>query len=157
MRRHWIRTPASVVSPPALATSSSPRRTRRRRHTNAETVPGHLVLGLLQEPGGIAMHLLNTQGVTADSLRDAVTPTLPTAVESTSDLRPYDRGAKKVLELTFREALRLGHNYVGTEHILLALLEFEDGDGPLTSLGLTKSKAEADVVAMLEQFTANPL
>ncbi|MGP3637113.1 Clp protease N-terminal domain-containing protein [Streptomyces sp. 24-1644] len=42
---------------------------------------------------------------------------------------PYDAGARKVLELTFREALRLGHSYVGTEHILLALLESEGGTG----------------------------
>ena len=45
-----------------------------------------------------------------------------------------------MLELTFREALRLGHNYVGTEHILLALLEFEDGDGVLAGLGIDKAR-----------------
>ena len=48
------------------------------------------------------------------------------------ELVPYGPAAKKVLELTFREALRLGHNYIGTEHVLLALLEAEDGDGVLT-------------------------
>ena len=44
-----------------------------------------------------------------------------------------------MLELTFRQALRMGHNYIGTEHILLALLEFEDGTGVLSSLGLDKA------------------
>ena len=66
------------------------------------------------------------------------------------DLIPYDAAAKKALELTFREALRLGHNYIGTEHILLALLELEDGAGVLTGLGIDKSAAEAGVAAALE-------
>ena len=51
-----------------------------------------------------------------------------------------------MLELTFREALRLGHNYIGTEHILLALLEAEDGDGPLHGLGVDKQRTEDEVV-----------
>ena len=51
--------------------------------------------------------------------------------------------------MTFREALRLGHNYIGTEHILLALLEQEDGTGVLTNLGLDKPTVEADLAAAL--------
>jgi hypothetical protein len=54
------------------------------------------------------------------------------------DLIPFDPQTRKVLELTFREALRLGHNDVGTEHILLALLEHEDGSGVLTNLGIQR-------------------
>ena len=61
--------------------------------------------------------------------------------------------AKKVLELTFREALRLGHNYIGTEHILLALLEHEDGDGPLHSAGIGKDRADADLKRILASMT----
>lgn len=112
---------------------------------NAETLPGHLALGLLAEPEGLAGLWMSAQGVTPGRLREAVTPTLPPAVEEVPALIPYDAAAKKVLELTFREALRLGHNYVGTEHILLALLEFEDGDGVLTGLGLDKAVAERDI------------
>jgi ATP-dependent Clp protease ATP-binding subunit ClpA len=67
-------------------------------------------------------------------------------------LIPFDAQAKKVLELTFREALRLGHNYIGTEHILLALLEFEDGSGILTGLGLDKTATETSVTDALEQL-----
>lgn len=63
------------------------------------------------------------------------------------ELVPFDARAKKALELTFREALRLGHNYVGTEHILLALLELEDGDGVLTGLGVDKAAAETYIAA----------
>ena len=54
-----------------------------------------------------------------------------------------------MLELTFREALRLGHNYIGTEHLLLALLELEDGAGPLHRAGVDKERVEADLTAAL--------
>ena len=57
-----------------------------------------------------------------------------------------------MLELTFRQALRLGHNYIGTEHIVLALLEAQD-DGPLHGLGVDKDRFERDLVGALEQFT----
>jgi ATP-dependent Clp protease ATP-binding subunit ClpA len=54
---------------------------------------------------------------------------------------------RKVLELTFREALRLGHNYIGTGHILLALLELEDSEGVLSGLGIDKAAAQAHVAS----------
>jgi hypothetical protein len=54
-----------------------------------------------------------------------------------------------VLELTFREALRLGHNYVGTEHILLALLELDSDTGLLAGLGLDKAVTEAHIATAL--------
>ena len=60
-------------------------------------------------------------------------------------LIPFNGPAKKVLELTFRQALRLGHNYIGTEHIVLALLEAEDDDGPLHRLGVDKDRFESDL------------
>lgn len=66
---------------------------------------------------------------------------------------PFSGPARKVLELTFREALRLGHNYIGTEHLLLALLELEDGDGPLHRSGVDKSRAEADLITTLASLT----
>jgi len=62
----------------------------------------------------------------------------------------------KVLELTLREALALGHNYIGTEHILLGLLEEEEplGGGTLAGLGITKERACAWLVPVLEQMVA---
>jgi ATP-dependent Clp protease ATP-binding subunit ClpA len=69
-------------------------------------------------------------------------------------LIPFDLGAKKALDLTFREALRLGHNYIGTEHILLALLELEDGTGLLSQLGVDKASAEAGVTVALSDIRA---
>lgn len=116
---------------------------------NSTITPGHLVLGLLADPEAIATKVVTARGVTLDDVRNAVAPTLPPRGEHVPDLVPYDPDAKKALELTFREALRLGHNYVGTEHILLALLELEDGTGVLSGLGLDKASAEASVVATL--------
>ena len=57
------------------------------------------------------------------------------------------------LESTFGEAVRLGHNYIGTEHMLLALLETEDAEGPLHRLGVDKSRVEADLIQMLASIT----
>ncbi|GAA3429986.1 Clp protease N-terminal domain-containing protein [Streptosporangium sandarakinum] len=67
---------------------------------------------------------------------------------------PYGARTRKALELTYREALRLGHNYIGTEHILLGLLELENGTGPLSGLGVGKAAVEADVVAILAAIVA---
>ncbi|MFI7408767.1 Clp protease N-terminal domain-containing protein [Streptomyces sp. NPDC049627] len=116
---------------------------------NAEGRPEHLVLGLLAEPEGLAAKAVAAQGVLLDTVRQAATAALPPAVEEAPDLVPYGSDAKKVLELTFREALRLGHNYIGTEHLLLALLEFENGEGVLSGLGLTKAATEEYLAAAL--------
>lgn len=79
-------------------------------------------------------------------------PSSHAASAEVPELIPYGPDAKKVLELTFREALRLGHNYIGTEHILLALLEFENGEGVLSGLGVTKEATEADVAKALQSI-----
>jgi hypothetical protein len=114
-----------------------------------EIGPAHLVLGLLAEPDGLAARVMAGRGATPEAVREAVGAVLPSPVDQVPDLIPYDARGKKALELTFREALRLGHNYIGTEHILLALLEQEDGTGVLTDLGLTKEAVEGDLSATL--------
>ncbi|MFH8936603.1 Clp protease N-terminal domain-containing protein [Streptomyces griseosporeus] len=116
---------------------------------NPEGRPEHLVLGLLAEPEALAAKAITAQGVLLDSVRQAATAALPPPAEEVPDLVPYGSDAKKVLELTFREALRLGHNYIGTEHLLLALLEFENGAGVLSGLGIAKDPAEEWVLAAL--------
>ncbi len=73
--------------------------------------------------------------------------TLPPRVDDVPALIPFNGQAKKALELTFRQALRLGHNYIGTEHILLALYEAEDDDGTLHRLGVDKDRFERELVA----------
>jgi hypothetical protein len=117
---------------------------------NDEIRPEHLVLGLLTEQKALGAQAIIAQGVSLEAVRRAVIATLPPAADQVPDLIPFDLGARKALELTFREALRMGHNYIGTEHILLALLELEGGTGSLAGLGVSKATAEADIVAAVE-------
>ncbi|TYB97203.1 ATP-dependent Clp protease ATP-binding subunit [Micromonospora sp. WP24] len=127
-----------------------------RASGHAEIRPEHIVLGLLGEPEALAAKAIVAQGVTLEQVREAAVAALPTPpTEEPPALIPFDAQAKKALELTFREALRLGHNYVGTEHILLALLEMENGSGVLAGLGVDKAAAEADIVAALEEIVRN--
>ncbi|WP_055525216.1 Clp protease N-terminal domain-containing protein [Streptomyces graminilatus] len=112
----------------------------------------HLILGLVADPESLGVKAITAQGVSPDSVREAARAGLPPRGENDPALIPFDAGAKKSLELTFREALRLGHNYVGTEHILLALLEFENGEGVLSGAGLTKAATEEYVVAALAEI-----
>jgi len=111
--------------------------------------PEHLVLGLLSEPNALAMRALADQGVSADAMRAAATSALPSVPGPSPDPIDYDAATQKVLQLSFREALRLGHNYIGTEHLLLALLEQEAGSGVLSGLGATKERSEQWLAAAL--------
>ncbi|MEV6319898.1 Clp protease N-terminal domain-containing protein [Nocardia sp. NPDC051787] len=120
---------------------------------NPEIGVGHVVLGLLTEPEGLAVKELLTHGIALDALSAAATASLPPSEGEVPALVPFGPGAKKVLELTFREALRLGHNYIGTEHILLALLEQENGSGMLSDLGMDKARTEAHLIELLSAFT----
>jgi len=104
---------------------------------------------VLSDPAALATVLLQRQHVDADA---AVT--LPPGGAAPPELIPFSGPARKALELTFREALRLGHNYIGTEHLLLALLELEDGAGPLHRSGVDKDRVEADLIAALKSLTS---
>ncbi|MDQ1536931.1 MAG: hypothetical protein QOE58_1324 [Actinomycetota bacterium] len=112
----------------------------------------HLVLGLLTEPKALAATTLTGLGHPLKEVRKAATAVLPEATATVPGLIPYDADANKVLELSIREAIRLGHNYVGTEHVLLALLEHENGAGLLSGLGLTKAEAEQHVLSILNEL-----
>jgi Clp amino terminal domain, pathogenicity island component len=125
-----------------------------RQAGNATITPNHLVLGLLSEPDGIGAKAIDAQRVLADTVRRTALATLPTATSDVPELIPFDAQAQKALELTFRQALRLGHNYIGTEHILLALLEAEDGTGVLAGLGVDRDRAEADIGAAVAAAAA---
>ena len=121
---------------------------------NATITPGHLVLGLLSEPEGLGAKAIGAQGIAAGKVRQTAVATLSPAVADLPELIPFDAQAQKTLELTFRQALRLGHNYIGTEHILLALLEAEDGTGVLAGLGVDRDRVETDVLAALASLPA---
>ena len=117
---------------------------------NNEIHTAHLLLALFAEPEGLAVKLLASQGVDAQAVAAVVT--LPPRVDDVPALIPFSPAAKKVLELTFRQALRLGHNYIGTEHILLALLEAEEDDGALHGLGVDMDRTGSEVVSVLESL-----
>ncbi|MCW2625670.1 Clp protease N-terminal domain-containing protein [Mycobacterium sp.] len=117
---------------------------------NNEIHTAHLLLALFAEPEGLAVKLLASQGVDAQAVAAAVT--LPPRVDDVPALIPFSPAAKKVLELTFRQALRLGHNYIGTEHILLALLEAEEEDGALHGLGVDMDRTGSEIVSVLESL-----
>ncbi|BBX17218.1 hypothetical protein CRI77_04520 [Mycolicibacterium duvalii] len=120
---------------------------------NAEITPAHLVLGLFADPTGLAARLVADQGV--DIAAVARTIELPERAADVPALIPFDSRAKKALELTFRQALRLGHNYIGTEHLLLALYEEEDGTGLLHHMGIDVVRFERELRAALDAFTQN--
>lgn len=121
-----------------------PRRRQQRDHTRTPAAGA-----ALSEPDGLAAKLLAAQGIDAETVRKAVTLPRPQAKYPP---HPFNSGAKKALELTFRQALRLGHNYIGTEHILLALFEAEPSDGPLRRLGADRDRFEDDLAKALEPF-----
>ncbi|MBB4681509.1 Clp protease N-terminal domain-containing protein [Crossiella cryophila] len=125
-----------------------------RTARSGKGTPEHLVLGLLSEPDGLAAKALLAQGATADQVRTAVTAMLPEPVEEVTEQVPFTPAAIKVLELTGRAALRLGHNYIGTEHILLGILDEQDSPGAqaLFTLGITAEATEAWTVAELEKI-----
>jgi hypothetical protein len=126
-----------------------------REAGNDSIAPVHLVLGLLTQEESLGVLVLGEAG-SVDDVRRAATAALPAAVTGEiPGLIPFDADSKKALELTFREALRLGHNYIGTEHLLLALLEQEDGDGPLSATGLQKAEIEGRLLALLDSIVAS--
>ncbi|WP_410621749.1 Clp protease N-terminal domain-containing protein [Amycolatopsis sp. cmx-8-4] len=116
----------------------------------------HLVLGLLTEPAALAAGAILAQGVTLETVQETAEAQLPEPAGEVPSPMPFSAGGKKALELTLREGLRLGHNYIGTEHILLALLEQGEGVGfqVLDGLGIKKDKAEAKIVAVLTEILA---
>ncbi|WP_127506817.1 Clp protease N-terminal domain-containing protein [Actinoplanes solisilvae] len=115
-----------------------------RNAGNSEITTAHLILGLVADPTALGARALVAQGADLDAVRRSAVATLPPAADSVPALIPFDAQAKKALELTFRESLRLNHAHVGTEHILLALLELGG-----TGLEVDKPTAEASVLAAL--------
>ncbi|RJQ83506.1 Clp protease N-terminal domain-containing protein [Amycolatopsis panacis] len=116
----------------------------------------HLVLGLLSEPAALAAGVLVFQGATLEAVKEAAEAKLPEPVDPVPNPVPFTPTAKKTMELTLREGLRLGHNYIGTEHLLLALLEQGEGGGyeVLTELGITKDAAEAKIKEAVAEIFA---
>ena len=87
----------------------------------------HILLGLLREEEGLAARVLESLDITVEEVRAQVARIVGQGDEVTSGQIPFTPRAKKVLELALREALSLGHNYIGTEHILLGLVRENEG------------------------------
>ena len=87
----------------------------------------HLLLGLLREEEGVAARVLDSSAISTEEVRAAVVRIVGTGEEVATGQIPFTPRAKKVLELALREALSLGHNYIGTEHILLGLIREDEG------------------------------
>jgi ATP-dependent Clp protease ATP-binding subunit ClpC len=87
----------------------------------------HILLGLLREEEGLAARVLDSLDITVEDVRANVARIVGQGEEVTTGQIPFTPRAKKVLELALREALSLGHNYIGTEHILLGLVRENEG------------------------------
>ena len=87
----------------------------------------HILLGLIGEGGGVAALALESLGISLEAVRQQVGGIIGQGQQEPSGHIPFTPRAKKVLELSLREALALGHNYIGTEHILLGLVRENEG------------------------------
>jgi len=123
---------------------------------NDVVTTAHLVLALLREPEGLAAKALEAQGVQPDELRAAVAAVLGPRVESLPEHIAFGADSTTVLNLTLRHALRLGHNYIGTEHILLGLLDDPESAGAriLAQLGVTMDATDAWIQARIAEIMA---
>jgi ATP-dependent Clp protease ATP-binding subunit ClpC len=118
----------------------------------------HILLGLIREEEGVAAKVLVGMGVTLSKVRSAVEYIIGRGEKATTGEIGLTPRAKRVIELAIDEARRLGHNYIGTEHLLLGLLHEGEGvaAGVLESFGITLEQARAEVVRSLSQSAAKP-
>ena len=116
----------------------------------------HILLGLIHEGEGLAAKALESLGISLEAVRERVEETIgPAGAGPTGDSPPFTPRAKKVLELSLREALQLGHNYIGTEHILLGLVREGEGVGAqvLVSLGADLPRVRQQVIQLLSGYS----
>jgi ATP-dependent Clp protease ATP-binding subunit ClpA len=113
--------------------------------------PEHLLLGLVREGEGVAAKALTELGVDLSAVRQQIEELIGRGQESPSGRIPFTPRTKKVLELSLREALQLGHNYIGTEHILLAILREGENVGAqvLVRMGTNLNQVRLEVVKLI--------
>ncbi|MEE2768399.1 MAG: ATP-dependent Clp protease ATP-binding subunit [Actinomycetota bacterium] len=114
----------------------------------------HILLGLIHEGEGVAAKALESLGVSLEAVRSQVEELIGQGGSSPSGHIPFTPRAKKVLELSLREALQLGHNYIGTEHILLGLIREGEGVAAqvLVKLGADLSRVRQQVIQLLSGY-----
>jgi Clp amino terminal domain, pathogenicity island component len=119
----------------------------------------HLLLGVLADPAALSVRVLTELGIPADELRrtvmEAAGPRSPR--EPSGGDAPFTPRSRRVLDLTRGESLRLGHNYVGTEHLLIALAAEKDGAGGrvLREHGVDVDRARNEVVRVITAYVAS--
>ena len=116
----------------------------------------HILLGLIREEEGVAARALQSLGISLDIVRQQVQEIIGQGSKPPTGHIPFTPRAKKVLELALREALQLGHNYIGTEHILLGLVREGEGVAAqvLQQLGADLDRVRQTVIQLLSGYTA---
>jgi ATP-dependent Clp protease ATP-binding subunit ClpC len=114
----------------------------------------HILLGLIHEGEGVAAKALESLGISLEAVRSQVEEIIGQGQQAPSGHIPFTPRAKKVLELSLREALQLGHNYIGTEHILLGLIREGEGVAAqvLMKLGADLSRVRQQVIQLLSGY-----
>src|ERR1700710_338812 len=114
----------------------------------------HILLGLIHEGEGVAAKALESLGISLEGVRQQVEEIIGLGQQAPSGHIPFTPRAKKVLELSLREALQLGHNYIGTEHILLGLIREGEGVAAqvLVKLGADLSRVRQQVIQLLSGY-----
>ena len=114
----------------------------------------HILLGLIHEGEGVAAKALESLGISLEAVRAQVEEIIGHGGPAPSGHIPFTPRAKKVLELSLREALQLGHNYIGTEHILLGLIREGEGVAAqvLVKLGADLSRVRQQVIQLLSGY-----
>jgi ATP-dependent Clp protease ATP-binding subunit ClpC len=114
----------------------------------------HILLGLIHEGEGVAAKALESMGTSLDAVRAQVEEIIGQGQQAPSGHIPFTPRAKKVLELSLREALQLGHNYIGTEHILLGLIREGEGVAAqvLVKLGADLNRVRSTVIQLLSGY-----
>ncbi len=114
----------------------------------------HILLGLIHEGEGVAAKALESLGISLEAVRQQVEEIIGQGQQAPSGHIPFTPRAKKVLELSLREALQLGHNYIGTEHILLGLIREGEGVAAqvLVKLGADLNRVRQQVIQLLHGY-----
>ncbi|NLE78504.1 MAG: AAA family ATPase, partial [Rhodococcus sp.] len=114
----------------------------------------HILLGLIHEGEGVAAKSLESLGISLEGVRSQVEEIIGQGQQAPSGHIPFTPRAKKVLELSLREALQLGHNYIGTEHILLGLIREGEGVAAqvLVKLGADLNRVRQQVIQLLSGY-----
>ncbi len=115
----------------------------------------HILLGLIHEGEGVAAKALESLGISLEAVRQQVEEIIGQGQQAPSGHIPFTPRAKKVLELSLREALQLGHNYIGTEHILLGLIREGEGVAAqvLVKLGADLNRVRQQVIQLLSGYS----